>query len=468
MPDNQPLAFGPYRLDPRRGLWRGRREVKLAPKALVLLRFLLERAGDVLTKEEVFRAVWPDTAVSDGALTSCIRELRRALRDDARQPQYVETLHRRGYRFVAKVRSSPAPSPGPSPSVIDSPTDDDSRRPRAGAFAAAPVARLGRRRRASDRLRDRGAGYRQDHPRRGVPQAGRRDGAPRHRPGPVRRPLRRGRSLSADSRRAEPALPGSQPGRGGAGARTARADVARPDAVDGRRRRPACAAAQGAGGHARADAARADRGHGGALARDASRLVARRPALERCLDPGLAGLPRPTPGAGTADGAQHLPARRRSRERASARHGEGGAAAPPLVPRARRAASRRGRRGAIPARQVPRDSGGGRDREEPGRADPRTERRQSALHGEHRGRPGGPRGARDLEPPRARRRALDDRAPVRSPWPGRAARVGGGERGGNGVRGTRGGRRPRAGHHGGRVVLLGVGPAGAVRRGRRG
>jgi DNA-binding winged helix-turn-helix (wHTH) protein/predicted ATPase len=119
VPDSQPLAFGPYRLDPRRGLWRGRREVKLAPKALVLLRFLLERAGDVLTKEEVFRAVWPDTAVSDGALTSCVRELRRALRDDARQPQYIETLHRRGYRFVARVLSSAAPTPGPSPSLVD-------------------------------------------------------------------------------------------------------------------------------------------------------------------------------------------------------------------------------------------------------------------------------------------------------------------------------------------------------------
>lgn len=123
MPEIQQLAFGPFRLDPRRGLWRGRREVKLAPKALVLLRFLMERAGDVLTKEEVFRAVWPDTAVSDGALTSCIRDLRRALRDDARQPQYIETLHRRGYRFVGRVLSSPAPSPSPSPSVIaDSPT----------------------------------------------------------------------------------------------------------------------------------------------------------------------------------------------------------------------------------------------------------------------------------------------------------------------------------------------------------
>lgn len=106
MQDDQPFRFGQYQLDPRRGLSRGRQEVKLAPKALALLRFLLERAGDVMTKDEVFRAVWPDTIVSDGALTSCIRELRKALRDDARQPRYIETLHRRGYRFIARALSA--------------------------------------------------------------------------------------------------------------------------------------------------------------------------------------------------------------------------------------------------------------------------------------------------------------------------------------------------------------------------
>ena len=115
MLENQPLTFGHYRLDPRRGLWRGRQEVKLAPKALALLRFLLERAGDVITKDEVFRAVWPDTFVSDSALTSCIRELRKALRDDARQPRYIETLHRRGYRFIARALSAPTEAPPPGP-----------------------------------------------------------------------------------------------------------------------------------------------------------------------------------------------------------------------------------------------------------------------------------------------------------------------------------------------------------------
>jgi len=110
---NQPVTFGHYRLDPRRGLWRGRQEVKLAPKVLALLRFLLERAGDVITKDEVFRAVWPDTFVSDGALTSCIRELRKALQDDARQPRYIETLHRRGYRFIARALSASTEAPPP-------------------------------------------------------------------------------------------------------------------------------------------------------------------------------------------------------------------------------------------------------------------------------------------------------------------------------------------------------------------
>lgn len=108
---NQPVTFGHYRLDPRRGLWRGRQEVKLTPKALALLRFLLERAGEVMTRDEVFRAVWPDAAVSDGSLTSCIRELRRALRDDARQPRYIETLHRRGYRFIARALSASTEAP---------------------------------------------------------------------------------------------------------------------------------------------------------------------------------------------------------------------------------------------------------------------------------------------------------------------------------------------------------------------
>lgn len=74
----------------------------------------------MVTKEEVFRAVWPDTAVSDAALTSCIQELRQALGDDPRRPRFIETLHRRGYRFLAKTSARGEPRPAAPLSI---PTD---------------------------------------------------------------------------------------------------------------------------------------------------------------------------------------------------------------------------------------------------------------------------------------------------------------------------------------------------------
>ena len=79
--------------------------MRLTPKALALLQTLVIRSGQVVTKDELFQAVWPDTVVSDDALTSCMQELRRALGDDARQPRYIETVHRRGFRFIGKVLS---------------------------------------------------------------------------------------------------------------------------------------------------------------------------------------------------------------------------------------------------------------------------------------------------------------------------------------------------------------------------
>jgi TolB-like protein/Flp pilus assembly protein TadD len=105
---DQPLAFGRYRLEPRGGLMSGAREVKLTPKALTLLTFLAKRPGEVITKDELFAGVWPEAAVGDAALVTCVQEIRRALRDHARRPRYIETVHRRGYRFIGKV-DTPAP-----------------------------------------------------------------------------------------------------------------------------------------------------------------------------------------------------------------------------------------------------------------------------------------------------------------------------------------------------------------------
>ena len=101
------LAFGRFRLEPRGGLKSGAREVRLTPKALALLSYLAERPGEVITKQELFGAVWPETTVGDAALVTCIQELRKALRDDARKPRYIETLHRRGYRFIGKTNAGP-------------------------------------------------------------------------------------------------------------------------------------------------------------------------------------------------------------------------------------------------------------------------------------------------------------------------------------------------------------------------
>jgi DNA-binding winged helix-turn-helix (wHTH) protein/predicted ATPase len=95
------IRFGRYRFHATQGLTRGKQEIRVTPKSLAVLCRLLDRPGEIVTREELFRDVWPDTAVSDAALTTCIQELRRALDDDARHPKYIETVHRRGFRFLA-------------------------------------------------------------------------------------------------------------------------------------------------------------------------------------------------------------------------------------------------------------------------------------------------------------------------------------------------------------------------------
>ena len=103
----QGVSFGGYRFDVETGrLWSGTREIRLTPKASAVLKVLVTRAGQPVSKEDLFASVWSDTVVSDDALTSCIQELRRALEDDAKQPRFIETRHRRGYRFVAPALAS--------------------------------------------------------------------------------------------------------------------------------------------------------------------------------------------------------------------------------------------------------------------------------------------------------------------------------------------------------------------------
>jgi adenylate cyclase len=105
----QSVNFAGHRFDVDTGrLWFGTREVRLTPKASAVLKVLLMHAGEPVTKDNLFASVWGDTVVSDDALTTCIQELRKALADDAKQPRFIETRHRRGYQFVAPLTDAQA------------------------------------------------------------------------------------------------------------------------------------------------------------------------------------------------------------------------------------------------------------------------------------------------------------------------------------------------------------------------
>lgn len=108
-------CFGRFRLDPPNArLMNGRQVIALKPKAFDVLAHLVRNAGRLLTQEELLRAIWPDTIVGDSSLKSCIRQIRSALGDRVRKPLFIETVHRRGYRFIAPVTTGQAPAQAPN------------------------------------------------------------------------------------------------------------------------------------------------------------------------------------------------------------------------------------------------------------------------------------------------------------------------------------------------------------------
>ena len=84
--------------------WCGAQRLRLTPRTFAVLRHLVEHQGRLITKEELFTTVWRDTIVSDAALASCIRDLRKALGDSSGAPRYIQTVHRRGFRGAGKAR----------------------------------------------------------------------------------------------------------------------------------------------------------------------------------------------------------------------------------------------------------------------------------------------------------------------------------------------------------------------------
>jgi DNA-binding winged helix-turn-helix (wHTH) protein len=97
----RPYEFGPFRLDPaERKLLRGNEIVALTPKAFDTLHLLVKNSGHLLEKDHLIAMLWPDTFVEEGSLSNNIFLLRKALGED---PPYIETVPRRGYRFIGTV-----------------------------------------------------------------------------------------------------------------------------------------------------------------------------------------------------------------------------------------------------------------------------------------------------------------------------------------------------------------------------
>ena len=112
-PAGRILRFGVFEVDLAAGeLRRSGIRIRLQEQPFQVLAFLLERPGDVVTREELRQKLWPaDTFVDfDHSLNTAVNKLREALGDSASSPRYVETLARRGYRFLAPIERSAAPS----------------------------------------------------------------------------------------------------------------------------------------------------------------------------------------------------------------------------------------------------------------------------------------------------------------------------------------------------------------------
>lgn len=131
------LSFGPFAFDRQsRLLWREGTEVALPPRVLGVLEVLLDRAGQVVARQDLLDGVWKDAFVTDTSLAEAVSFLRQALGDDPQAPTYIQTVHRRGYRFLAPVTADGGLTPAAANRGL---TPDDATRGRTpdGHFAVA-------------------------------------------------------------------------------------------------------------------------------------------------------------------------------------------------------------------------------------------------------------------------------------------------------------------------------------------
>lgn len=107
-PASETVVFGPFAFDRSNGLLRdGSREIPLPPRALAVLELLVSRPGAIVPRQQIIDSVWKEAFVTDTSLAEAISVLRQALGDDPQAPSYIQTVHRRGYRFVAAITTAP-------------------------------------------------------------------------------------------------------------------------------------------------------------------------------------------------------------------------------------------------------------------------------------------------------------------------------------------------------------------------
>jgi DNA-binding winged helix-turn-helix (wHTH) protein/Tol biopolymer transport system component len=134
VPTEQKIRFGAFELDRQTGeLYLNGTKLKLQGQPIAVLALLLERPGELVTREEIRKHLWPEDTFVDfeHSLNTHIKKLRQVLDDDADTPRYIETLPRRGYRFVAQVEAIPngseavhTPAKAQPPPVENSDTSD--------------------------------------------------------------------------------------------------------------------------------------------------------------------------------------------------------------------------------------------------------------------------------------------------------------------------------------------------------
>ena len=100
-------------------LWCGDDEIKLSPKAFALLRFLMAHPGCLLSKNAILDGVWQHRSVNEEVIRDCIRDLRKALGDKHNAPRFIETVHKRGYRYIGAIKMR-----NPTPTDDDDPADE--------------------------------------------------------------------------------------------------------------------------------------------------------------------------------------------------------------------------------------------------------------------------------------------------------------------------------------------------------